>query len=87
MNLRFRVVEADSGAIGGNESHEFMVLAESGECTIVYCDTCDYAANVEKAECKLPDAPPDSADLRELTRVHTPRTKNYSRSGRVFGRS
>lgn len=49
MGLTFRVVEADSGAIGGNESHEFMVLAGSGESTIVFCDTCNYSANVEKA--------------------------------------
>ena len=48
--LKFRSVEADSGAIGGNFSHEFMVLAESGEDGIVSCDTCEYAANVEKAE-------------------------------------
>ena len=50
--LTFRPVEADSGAIGGSGSHEFMVLAESGEAAIVYCTTCDYAANVEKAELK-----------------------------------
>ncbi len=48
--LRFRAVEADSGAIGGSFSHEFMVLAESGEDAIVSCDSCEYAANVEKAE-------------------------------------
>ncbi len=46
--LKFRTVEADSGAIGGSTTHEFMVLAESGEATILYCDSCDYAANVEK---------------------------------------
>jgi len=44
------VVEADSGAIGGKESHEFMVIAESGEDVILHCSKCDYAANVEKAE-------------------------------------
>jgi prolyl-tRNA synthetase len=50
--LRFRAVEADSGPIGGSFSHEFMVLADTGEDTIVSCDTCDYAANMEKAETK-----------------------------------
>jgi len=57
IGLDFRVVEADSGAIGGNVSHEFMVLAGSGESVIVYCDQCNYAANVEKAEavCKMPE--------------------------------
>ena len=49
--LRFRPVEADSGAIGGSSSHEFMVLADSGEATILFCEgeNCGYAANVEKA--------------------------------------
>lgn len=48
--LNFRAVEADSGAIGGTGTHEFMVLSEIGEDTIAYCDSCDYAANIEKAE-------------------------------------
>ncbi|HEY2386145.1 MAG TPA: proline--tRNA ligase [Candidatus Binatia bacterium] len=47
--LRFRPVEADTGAIGGSRSHEFQVLADSGEDAIVSCDRCDYAANIEKA--------------------------------------
>lgn len=52
IGLRFRAVEADTGAIGGNVSHEFMVLADSGEAVVVYCpdDSCGYAANAEKAE-------------------------------------
>jgi len=53
--LVFRAVEADTGAIGGTASHEFQVLAESGEDAIVSCDSCGYAANVEKAE--LPPIP------------------------------
>ena len=48
--FRFGVVEADSGQIGGSFSHEFMVLADTGEDTIISCDTCDYAANLERAE-------------------------------------
>ena len=69
--LRFRAVEADTGNIGGSSSHEFMVLADSGEDAIVSCDSCEYAANVEKAE--LRDAggavsPPTQA----LTKVATP---------------
>ena len=48
--LNFRPVEADSVAIGGSGSHEFMVIADSGEAEIVFCTSCDYAANVEKAE-------------------------------------
>ncbi|NLJ72596.1 MAG: proline--tRNA ligase [Syntrophomonadaceae bacterium] len=70
LNLKFRVVEADSGAIGGNESHEFMVLADNGESEIAYCENCNYAANVEKAETILLEQ--DKEDLLELTKIHTP---------------
>ena len=52
--LEFRAVEADTGAIGGSLSHEFQVLAETGEDAIVACDTCDYAANVEQAVARAP---------------------------------
>ncbi len=55
--LDFRAVEADTGAIGGSRSHEFQVLAESGEDAIVACDRCTYAANVEQAEVAAPTAP------------------------------
>ena len=50
LGLKFRPVEADSGSIGGNFSHEFMVLADTGEDTIAFCHHCEYAANVERAE-------------------------------------
>lgn len=50
LGLRFRAVEADTGSIGGSFSHEFMVLADTGEDVIAICDGCDYAANVERAE-------------------------------------
>lgn len=50
LGLKFRAVEADTGSIGGNFSHEFMVLADTGEDTIAFCHDCDYAANVERAE-------------------------------------
>jgi prolyl-tRNA synthetase len=71
--LTYRPVEADTGAIGGTMSHEFQVLADSGEDAIVSCDKCTYAANVEKAE--LPNPPgsevrgPGSSSLKK---VHTP---------------
>ncbi len=52
--LNFRPVEADSGSIGGSFSHEFMVMADSGEDSIVFCQNCDYAANMEKAELPAP---------------------------------
>ena len=52
FGLTFRPVEADSGTIGGEVTHEFHVLADSGEDTIIYCDSRKYAANIEKAESK-----------------------------------
>ncbi len=55
--LQFRAVEADTGNIGGSLSHEFQVLAQSGEDKIVSCTNCDYAANVEQAEIRRPAAP------------------------------
>ncbi len=57
LGLDFRIVEADSGAIGGSGSKEFMVLAESGEDTIVVCESCDYGANIEAATRETPKAP------------------------------
>ena len=48
--LEYLAVEADPGAIGGSENHEFMVLTENGEDTVLRCDTCAYAANAERAE-------------------------------------
>ncbi len=58
MGLTYRMVQADSGAIGGSTSAEFQVLVESGEDAIVACEACDYAANVEAAESTAPPAPP-----------------------------
>jgi prolyl-tRNA synthetase len=72
--LRFRPVEADSGAIGGNASQEFMVLAENGEAVIVYCDNCDYAANVEKATSRV-EMPVGDSVVQPLEKVATPGRK------------
>ncbi|MCR4665812.1 MAG: proline--tRNA ligase [Desulfovibrio sp.] len=57
LGLRFRPVEADTGSIGGTFSHEFMVLADSGEDTICYCRNCSFAANVERAPVAEKEAP------------------------------
>jgi prolyl-tRNA synthetase len=70
--LDFRPVEADTGAIGGSLSHEFQVLAETGEDSIVACDTCDYAANVEQAEVRPADAANPGPAVGELVEVSTP---------------
>ncbi|MEG1610180.1 MAG: proline--tRNA ligase [Bilophila sp.] len=71
MALQFRPVEADSGAIGGNFSHEFMVLAETGEDTIAYCTACDWAANVERAAV-LPPATAQKSACAPAASVATP---------------
>lgn len=63
-------VEADSGAIGGDTTHEFMVLGDAGEALIVYCQDCDYAANVEQAECLYQE--PEKAALHPLKEIPTP---------------
>ena len=77
--LEFRAVEADSGAIGGSFSHEFMVLADTGEDTLVLCTSCSYAANVEKAAIVL-DAPgPLGVALQKLLRVETPGMKKVEK--------
>lgn len=70
LGLDFRVVHADSGAIGGDSSHEFMVIADSGEDIIAYSDASDYAANIEKAEVVTTYVRPDEP-LRELKKVDT----------------
>ena len=69
--LTFRAVQADSGAIGGNFSQEFMVLAKTGEDTIVVCTACEYAANMEKAEVRI-SAGEDAAVMLEPEKVETP---------------
>jgi prolyl-tRNA synthetase len=74
LGLTFRAVQADTGAIGGNASHEFQVLADSGEDAIVFSDGSDYAANMEKAEAQAPagERPTPGA---ELQRVDTPKQR------------
>ena len=69
--LNFKAVEADSGTIGGSYSHEFMVMADSGEEAIAFCDKCDYAANLEKAEIKATDSYKKN-EKKKLKSVETP---------------
>ena len=72
--LNFRPVEADTGAIGGSNSHEFTALCEYGESEIAYCDHCDLAATVEKAAC-VDAAPQNDVEMLPLEKVYTPGTK------------
>jgi prolyl-tRNA synthetase len=84
LGLKFRAVQADTGAIGGNASHEFQVLAESGEDLLAYSDASEYAANVEKAEAVAPaiSRPAPSAALQ---RVDTPRVRTVEDVTKHFG--
>jgi len=75
--LRFRAVEADTGSIGGSFSHEFMVMADTGEDALVFCGNCDYAANLEKAEIAMPERRQISGkEFQPLENVHTPDMKS-----------
>lgn len=71
--LTFRAVEADTGAIGGSNSHEFTALSEVGESEIAYCESCEMAATTERAE--FPDAPASDEAMLPLETVYTPGTK------------
>jgi prolyl-tRNA synthetase len=74
LGLKFRVVNADSGEIGGSRSQEFHVIADSGEDAIAWSEDDDYAANVEAAEISPLEGNPDAAS-QDLEKVHTPDTK------------
>ncbi len=80
LGLEFRAVAADSGAIGGDVSHEFQVMADSGEDAIAFSDRSDYAANVELAEAVAP-ATPRPAPSQKLTRVETPEQRTIEEVG------
>ena len=84
LGLKFRAVQADTGAIGGNASHEFQVLADSGEDAIVFSDGSDYAANIEKAEALAP-AISRPAPTAALQRVDTPRVRTVDDVVAHFG--
>jgi prolyl-tRNA synthetase len=84
LGLKFRAVAADTGAIGGTGSHEFHVLADSGEDAIAYCPESDYAANVELAEALPPPGPRGKA-AAALTRVATPGVKTIAELCAVLG--
>ncbi|MGH8436666.1 MAG: proline--tRNA ligase, partial [Pseudomonas sp.] len=77
LGLNFRPVQADTGSIGGTGSHEFHVLAESGEDDIAFSDSSDYAANIEKAEA-IPREKARGAATEELRLIDTPNTKTIT---------
>ncbi|MCI7047922.1 proline--tRNA ligase [Helicobacter sp.] len=83
LGLDFRAVEADSGAIGGSGSKEFMVLAESGEDTICVCDSCAYAANLEAAS-RLPKMPLLTHPEANFAKFHTPQIRTIESLAEFF---
>ena len=82
--LYFRPVEADNGAIGGSNSHEFQALTSVGESEIAYCEKCDMAATTERAGC-VDAAPEDDVEMLPLEKVHTPGTKTIEEVADFLG--
>ena len=86
LGLEYRVVEADSGTIGGSQSAEFQVLAQTGEDWIVACDACDYAANVEVAQAgRHSEQQGETAEPAPLEKVETPNTRTIEEVVGFFG--
>ncbi|MDI1254223.1 proline--tRNA ligase [Thermomonas sp.] len=83
LGLKFRAVFADTGAIGGSASHEFHVLADSGEDAIAYCESSDYAANIELAEAVSPGQRPAASET--LRDVETPTQKTCEEVSELMG--
>jgi len=83
--LRFKAVEADSGQIGGSFSHEFMVLADTGEDAVVSCTACGYAANLEKAQVAFPVAAETATETQPPARVATPKMRTVEQVTAFLG--
>lgn len=81
--LTYRAVEADTGAIGGSNSHEFTALSDVGESEIAYCTECSMAATTERA--LAVDAPPSNEEMRPLEEVYTPNTKTIEDVANYLG--
>jgi prolyl-tRNA synthetase len=88
LSLPALMIEADSGAIGGKDSHEFMVLTDDGEDAVICCSNCDYAANVEKAQFIKTDkaaVPSKVKDLLPLEEIATPEAKTIEEVAAFVG--
>jgi len=84
MGLEYMAVEADTGAIGGSNSHEFVVLADNGESDLRFCTSCRYSATDEKAECKTDYEYPFESE-KEIEMVHTPNVKSIKEVSGFLG--
>ena len=85
LSLPALMVEADSGAIGGKESHEFMVITEAGEDEIIYCSNCNYAANAEKAQSAKTVIPSEAKNPLPLKEIATPEMKTIEEVASFVG--
>ena len=85
--LEFKQVQADSGTIGGNFSHEFAVLADSGEDEIAFCQSCGYASNIEMAEARLNSEKNSIQGADEIKEIHTPQKKTVEEVSKFLGLS
>lgn len=85
LNIDYKIVLADTGAIGGTGSHQFMALSEIGESDIIYCD-CGYAADVEKAESR-PDLKSSDEELKAIEKVYTPKQKSIKEISSFLNKS
>ncbi len=84
-SLQYLPVEAESGPIGGDASHEFMIPAENGEDTLLHCVDCGYAANQERADIGARDLVPPDVPLEELEKVDTPRATTIEQVSDLLG--
>ena len=84
MGLNYMIVDADTGAMGGSGSQEFMVISDVGEDTIAYCEDCRYSANIEKAVCIAGEA--DTTEMLPMNKVATPDAKTIEEVAAFFGK-
>ena len=84
LKLKYKIVEGDSGAMGGNSSHEFVAMSETGEGVVAYCNSCDYAATDEKAKV-IYDVQDDQEEEKEMEKVYTPNATTIDDLVDLFG--
>lgn len=84
LGLNYMIVDADTGAMGGSGSQEFMVISEVGEDTIAYCEDCRYSANIEKAICVAPET--SNEEMKEKHKIGTPNARTIDEVAAFFGK-
>lgn len=84
LGLNYMIVDADTGAMGGSGSQEFMVISEVGEDTIAYCEDCRYSANIEKAVCVAPET--SNEEMKDMHKIGTPNARTIDEVAAFFGK-